>query len=92
MKARDNSSWNMDAYDYVIWRNRAISSLRARRTGFPASACFLAYHNANIPRMRPSTPIGIEEASAAISPDVRPPDDILELDGVTAIPFPVKEA
>ena len=34
----------------------------------------------------------IEEASAAISPDVRPLDDILELDGAAVISFPVKEA
>jgi len=42
--------------------------------------------------MRPSTPIGIEEASPAFSPDVRPPDDVLELDGVGVIPFPMEEA
>jgi len=80
----------MDAYDYV--RNRATSSLRVRRTGFPASVCFLAYHTEIIVRMRPSTPIGIEEANPALSPDVRPPDDVLEFDGVAVIPFPMEEA
>ena len=69
-----------------------MSSFRALRTGFPASACFLAYHIEIIVRAMLSTPIGIEEASAAISPDVRPLDDILELDGAAVISFPVKEA
>jgi len=36
--------------------------------------------------------MGIEEASPAISPGVSPPDDVLELDGVAVILFPVKEA
>ena len=68
-----------------------MSSFRALRTGFPASACFLAYHIEIIVRAMLSTPIGIEEANAATSPDDRPPEDVLELDGVAIIPFPVKE-
>ena len=49
------------------------------RTGLPSRTFFLAYH---IVIMMPSTPRGTEEASPAISPGVRPPDDVLELDGV----------
>jgi len=66
-------------------------SFRALRTGFPASACFLVYNAEIIAKMTPSTPIGIEEANAATSPDPRPPDDVLELDGVAVIPFPLEE-
>ena len=93
----DIHSWNVDfavisvCFTDIVWRNRAMSSFRALRTSFPASACFLAYHTEIIAKMTPSTPIGIEEANAATSPDARPPDDVLELDGVAVIPFPVKE-
>ena len=76
----------MDVYDYLV--NRAMSSFRALRSDFPTFACSLAYHTKIIARMTLTTPIAIP----AISPDVRSPDDVLELDGAAAIPLPVEEA
>jgi len=62
-----------------------MSSFRVLRPSFAAGAFFLAYH---IVIMMLSSP----RTSPAISPGVRPPDELLELDGVAVIPFPVEEA
>lgn len=65
-------SWDVHNEYARLTQTRLTSSLRAVRRGFPARACFRVYHNAIAAMMRPSTPIGIDEANAAISPVLRP--------------------